>query len=175
MVPVASGSILMSEADHFYIQYKQLTYDVQALKKFGTRLDYKEGVPVLDRVNAARRIKSYLRKNYYKDQKFNTHRKPHIGGKNIGGFDAQFLKALDPEILECAKHRYVDLGNLFHRFDDNEIPDLSECLRRGKAMGIQITRAVTHTALDDAIVCAELYVGMYNKAKHANYFETQES
>lgn len=157
MVPMESGSILTNQIDHFYISHPRLTYDVEALKKFGTRLDRQYHVPVLQARDAAERIRRFMIEHIeYED---NVSRKPHLGGKNVGGFDLQFLKALSPQIPELVKHRSVDLGNLFHRWDDKELPDLNECLKRGKAMGIDIQSSVTHTALDDAMVCSELYVG----------------
>lgn len=158
---MVSGEVLKSESEHFYIQHKTLTYDIEALKKFGTRLDYKEGVKIVLPYQASMLIQSII-------QEFTDNaQKPHLGGKNVGAFDLQFLLNLDSSLGKMIKHRFVDIGNLFHRPGDEELPDLDTCLKRGQENGIPISCEVTHTALDDAMVCAELYAGWYNLNKNS--------
>jgi DNA polymerase III epsilon subunit-like protein len=159
MVPVSSGLILTKEVDHFYIRHPRVTYDTDALKKFGTRLDYKPGIPVLDPREAADRIAHNFRRFTIYDGKRKPNC-PHLGGKNIGSFDLQFLRAMEDTLAKMVKHRAIDLGNLFHWHTDEELPTLDECLKRGKSLGINTTHEVTHTALDDAMVCAQLYCGL---------------
>lgn len=74
-------------------------------------------------------------------------------GKNVMGFDFQFLRAAG---FVCALekynrrvgHRAWDIGNLFARPDDDVIPDLRECCERA---GLSDT-TVKHEALADAIL-----------------------
>lgn len=171
MVPVENGVVLNKQVDHFYIDHPNLTYNVDALRKFGTRLDdRKRGAAVLLPGEAESRIRSSIK--LFTPGRVEGSRqvldKPHLGGKNVGSFDLQFLKVLVPDIESLTKHRAIDLGNLFHRPDDTGIPDLAECLRRGKCwLRAGFNTKVTHTALDDAMVCAELYAGWYRINKQS--------
>jgi oligoribonuclease len=70
--------------------------------------------------------------------------KPVYAGKNIGGFDIQFLRRLPGWPKHC--HRYLDPAAYYIEPGDEAPPDLKTCLQR---CGIE--KEVTHDAYQDAI------------------------
>jgi DNA polymerase III epsilon subunit-like protein len=154
LVTVRDGEIVAHT--HFYIDHPLITFEHGALVKFGDRHhDRVSGVEVATPFHAGYLIPDHLNVNWSG--------KALLGGKNVAGFDRLFLDRL---ILGLpAGHRTVDIGNIYCRHDDPTIPDLAQCVKRGKLMGIEVTKEVTHTALDDAWVCAELYAGWWKRQR----------
>jgi len=74
--------------------------------------------------------------------------KINVAGKNVGTFDYRFFMQ-DPHLRRVAdrffRHRMIDVGALFLKPEDDSIPGMEECMRRGGLNPI-----VTHHALDDA-------------------------
>lgn len=81
-------------------------------------------------------------------------------GKNVTGFDLQFLKKL-PRAKErlVHKHRAIDIGTLMLRKTDEVPPDLAECKRRA---GLE--PSVRHLAMDDAEDCLEIFNVWFNSS-----------
>ena len=77
----------------------------------------------------------------------------NIAGKNVAGFDLQFLCKL-PEWYKNIKwrRRVLDPAILFVDYTDICVPDLKECLTR--AFGVD--RPIAHTAAADALDVAKL-------------------
>lgn len=158
-VLVVDGVVHYGTNFHCYVDHDVLCYDLEALKKFGTRLDNRHpDVRVLDREQAWLQLVTWSRT-------ITNESKPTWGGKNFSNFDAPFLDALSEGRFKdhYCKHRIVDLGSKYEdpKFD-KVLPDLETCRKRALKCGVQgtyIQKPVTHTALDDAAVCAELYVG----------------
>jgi hypothetical protein len=71
-----------------------------------------------------------------------------FAGKNFGSFDRGFLKKAGAFKHVRAKHRSIDIGNLFWNpmLDGPSVPDSKECLTRA-GFGTE----VKHTALADAL------------------------
>lgn len=84
----------------------------------------------------------------------------NIAGKNVAGFDLQFLCKL-PEWYKNIrwKRRVLDPAILFVDYTDMCVPDLKECLSR--AFGVD--RPIAHTAAADALDVAKL---IYLKLHH---------
>jgi oligoribonuclease len=62
--------------------------------------------------------------------------KPFIAGKNVGGFDLQFLPV---HLTDTFHHRTIDPGSVFMDWEKGP-----------QSLGHLLGRAVQHTALDDA-------------------------
>ena len=68
-----------------------------------------------------------------------------LAGKNVAGFDLQFLPQ---EIKNRVRHRVLDVGPLFVDFSkDAVVPDLKECMKRAYPDKVY---EVSHDALEDA-------------------------
>jgi oligoribonuclease (3'-5' exoribonuclease) len=83
-----------------------------------------------------------------------------IAGKNVAGFDIPFLKNEFPEVVDWFKHRVLDVGPMFYRKGDLQVPDLKTCLERSK-----IYKHIEHDALGDAedvIRCIRYKLGVSN-------------
>jgi hypothetical protein len=83
-----------------------------------------------------------------------------LGGKNIGSFDWQFILQLEPNFRrekELIRYSMLEIGSLFVEPEDHKILSLKDCRERAMAEGAPITAENTHTAVDDALLCAELY------------------
>lgn len=79
-----------------------------------------------------------------------------IAGKNYAIFDHPKLLANFPtwEANVKTAHRIIDVGHLFwHPWEGEKLPDLSTCAKRAGLSGI-----VTHTALEDAELVADLVI-----------------
>lgn len=167
VVEFLQGEILYDKSLHFYIKHKNLNFNVDALVKFGDRIkDRVPGVPVYDSYEA-----EYIIRDWFKHrQEFTLDKdaKPirfNVGGKNFGGFDLGFFTKIMPTFTKIIRHRYSDLGNKYEDRDDDELPSLEVC--RGRAIKAGVTgryvgQAVTHTALEDATLSAELYKGWWD-------------
>lgn len=78
----------------------------------------------------------------------------NVAGKNAAGFDIPFLKQFECDvyvederpITNQFRYRVLDPGTMYLRPGDNQVPGLSECLRRAG-----LDDKVTHDALDDAL------------------------
>ena len=90
----------------------------------------------------------------------------NIAGKNVAGFDLQFLCKL-PEWYKNIRwsRRVLDPAILFVDYADMCVPDLKECLTR--AFGID--RPIAHTAAADALDVAKLlYLKLHNWERGEN-------
>lgn len=159
IVPYYEGKVLDKDGLHFYIDHPRITYDLEALKKFGDRInDRRRDVKVLDVRDVPARVLDYVDCWVGFDNSIKI--KPTFGGKNFGGFDKLFLNQLIPDLNRAIPHRSVDIGNKFHGPGDRGLPDLELCRKRALACGASgkyVHTSVTHTALEDAALCAELY------------------
>jgi DNA polymerase III epsilon subunit-like protein len=77
----------------------------------------------------------------------------NVAGKNIGGFDIPFLKEKIKDWEQVYfRQRVLDPSILYMNIEtDKEIPDSKTCMERAGIKG-----AVSHTALEDAMVIVEL-------------------
>jgi DNA polymerase III epsilon subunit-like protein len=73
-----------------------------------------------------------------------------VAGKNFANFDQPFLKYNGFPQTISFDFRTIDLGNLFLRSSDEQIPSLQECKRRAGIGG-----KVAHTAVADALDVVE--------------------
>lgn len=162
MVLFRDGVIDEKNSLHFYLNHKLISYNFDALVKFGDRIrDRVPGVRVAtDPTQAADWVRHWLIYQAWASPNAGT--KITFGGKNFGSFDRPFLMQICPWLYEFTPHRSIDLGNLYLDRNDSVLPDLATCRERALKSGVEITREVTHTALDDAIVTAELYKGWWD-------------
>lgn len=162
MVTFKEGVIDEKNSLHFYLNHKNITFNFDALVKFGDRVrDRVPGVRVAsDPTEAASWIRQFL--IYQAGGSPGSGTKITFGGKNFASFDLPFLMDVCPWLYDFTKHRAIDLGNLYLDRQDYVMPDLSMCRERALKSGVTISREVTHTALDDAIVTAELYKGWWD-------------
>lgn len=155
-VKVEGTTIQLDDALHFYIEWPQVTYETEALDLFGDRRkDRKPHVPVVTEAEACNRIYKYI---------FRTKEegKWTLGGKNFAKFDLKFLNKMVNGFENMIDHRCIDLGNKYDDPLDDRLPGLETCRTRAIKCGVSgqvIGNTVTHTALEDALLCAELYVG----------------
>lgn len=84
-----------------------------------------------------------------------------LAGKNIGMFDAKFLRRLELFPMKRFHHRVLDPGNLWLRPSDEEIPNTDECCKRA-----ELDFGTTHRAVEDAEIVALLI----QKARGINNF-----
>lgn len=85
-------------------------------------------------------------RHYWPDDKFINQAGPfNLDGKNLAGFDLQFLKELDGWSDLRFHRRILDPAILYWVDNDTVLPDLSECKERAG-----LNPLVTHEALDDA-------------------------
>ena len=90
----------------------------------------------------------------------------NIAGKNVAGFDLQFLCKL-PEWYKNIRwrRRVLDPAILFVNDGDVCMPDLKECLTRG----FGVDRPIAHTAAADALDVAKLlYLKLHHWEQGAN-------
>lgn len=160
------GDIDYDGGFHCYIDHKNLNFNVDALKKFGTRLDdRKPCVPCYRAEDVAKYLMNWFSARYEYSQIKPGPTAVNMGGKNFAAFDLGFLKVLIPGFERVIKHRSSDLGNKYEDRDDEHLPDLELCRQRAIKAGVKgryINQQVTHTALEDASLCAELYKGWYS-------------
>jgi len=87
---------------------------------------------------AGPKLVSFLQQHFKK--------KVTAAGKNFQGFDKKFLDATMPDIDFKFHHRTFDPVTNFYRKGDQQLPDLTECLKRANiTLPFQL-----HTAVDDA-------------------------
>lgn len=158
LVRVVDGVVAGNKALHFYVDHPQLTYDLDALKRFGERTaQRKPGIDIHHVSHAGNHIRNWMVSNGCG--------KHTLCGKNVGRFDSYFLKQLFPDLYSFANYRHGEIAEKYEHRDDFQPPDLEACRLRALKMGISgdmIRQPVTHTALEDALLCAELYAGWYN-------------
>jgi DNA polymerase III epsilon subunit-like protein len=164
IVPYINNQIRLSDSLHYYVDNPCITYEIDALSKFGDRIKDRKpdvlSVPI-------EKLEDYLWNYFYTLGYSPSHRGSalNIGGKNFGGFDKNFILKYCPGVERCFSQRFVDIGNKFEMPGDLRLPDLETCRKRALARnypGQQIQSSVTHTALEDAFLCAELYKGWCN-------------
>lgn len=143
---------------HFYVEWDRVTYDVSALKRFGDRItDRKEGVRIADVSLAGSLLRNFIIRGGGGRQT--------MLGKNIGRFDTRFLLQLWPGMFDHVHYRLGEITEKYEHRHDFNYPDLEMCRLRAAAMGCtspNILKPVAHTALDDAMLTAELYAFWYN-------------
>lgn len=99
----------------------------------------------------------------------------NLAGKNLAMFDMKFLERILPfqvELLEPARRRIYDIGNMFLRPDDEHLPDLKTCLER-----VGIFKDVAHDSVEDAvdvIQCLDYWLKAQNP-EFVQQFETAGS
>ncbi|TXT66065.1 MAG: hypothetical protein BAJALOKI3v1_50065 [Promethearchaeota archaeon] len=72
-----------------------------------------------------------------------------IAGKNVQSFDLPFIRNVYPDFP--AHRRVIDPGSMYLETNDEQVPNLQECMKRAKIKG-----EVSHTALADARVVVQL-------------------
>lgn len=74
--------------------------------------------------------------------------KPAVAGKNFARFDAPFLLKLHGFSIgqEWWHHRSLDVGSLYAKATDTELPSTEECLKRAG-----LKSGGNHRAMDDAL------------------------
>lgn len=166
IVEFRGGVIDYNGGFHCYVDHKNLNFNVDALLKFGDRIrDRKIGVPVYAAADVATKLSEWLNPRFEYSQKSIHSVSLNMGGKNFAAFDLGFLKVLIPGFERIIKHRSSDLGNKYEDRDDEHLPDLETCRKRALKSGVKgfyVDQPVTHTALEDAALCAELYKGWYD-------------
>lgn len=81
-------------------------------------------------------------------------------GKNVTGFDLQFLRHLpDWQHLIDSHHRVLDPGSMFCGPDDDVVPGLGDIMKSipnefYNKVGINLAKLFAHSALDDALMVA---------------------
>lgn len=145
----------MKRQTHFYVNHKRYVIDEFNLKNFKSPLERKEGVPVLPAKEVVGHITKFMQ----------PIGRTTLCGKNCS-FDYDFLEVLVPELRHMVGHRRLDIGTLYTAIDDPLMPGLSECVVRGLKSGVANLTSedvmIQHTAIDDALVTAKLYLGWYN-------------
>ena len=105
----------------------------------------------------------YTQLDYEKKPKFTA------AGKNYAAFDRLFLMedmSFLTAVIKESRHRIFDVGSVYLRPEDDCIPNLSECCKRG---GLSNTE-VTHISIDDAVMVVKAAEAYY---KHQGYiFQT---
>ena len=77
-----------------------------------------------------------------------------VTGKNIGSFDRRFLAQVPGWKWEDYSHRYLDVGSLYFRPDEDDVlPDLKKCASRA---AINVLDYNLHDAVDDARLVVEI-------------------
>ena len=74
-----------------------------------------------------------------------------FGGKNFGMFDSKFLDRLPGWDDVNYSHRALDVGSMYVTKEDEQIPNLSQCLERAN-----LPSKVLHTAVEDAMQVIQL-------------------
>ena len=85
-------------------------------------------------------------RDWLRTHNFDITQKITVAGKNVAGFDLQFIKRLPEADTLLIHHRVIDPAMFYLREEDVVVPDTKECLVRADLMG-----EVQHRALDDAL------------------------
>lgn len=119
-------------------------------------LDYLSGrkknppYPIVDRWHWPTEAIAFLRQHLPETPKMT------VAGKNVAGFDLRFLPF---EVLDCFRHRVIDVGPLFIDWtSDTLVPDLATCKRRAG-----VDTPVAHDAREDAMDVIRLLRTTYGK------------
>lgn len=111
-----------------------------------------------------------FRKWLNKHKAFNGEKSINVAGKNVAGFDMQFLAQV-PDFTKRVpwKRRTLDPAILCFNKDDKFLPDLHECVKR--TFKDFATKNTAHLGASDALdVAAMLYVHLNgNRANHMIY------
>lgn len=127
----------------FGIKHDRLVYEPSRLLRLGH--GYRGDLTRLSVEEAALELSSLL----YDERRT-------ICGKNVF-FDLAFLRKICPFI----RHRYsiIDVGNLWMRRTDKEVPSLKDCCERA---GMKYESTLAHTAWYDCGITKELYYRWQN-------------
>lgn len=115
--------------------------------------------PTVRESNIGLAFSDWLKKLGYEGYKWT------IAGKNFASFDNGFLdQRTDLMFRVKHEHRYIDLGNLYFRPEEDgvKLPDTATCMTRA---GLDPT--VKHRALGDARVVIQLYRNWIKERKIA--------
>lgn len=135
----------VEQNEHFtcYVKpYEPITGGLYALKLNRWIFDILDGTesanyPILDPTEFESQAYEFL------NQQFN-HSRITIAGKNVAGFDLQFLS---PLLKSMFRHRVIDIGSLYVDWEKDEyLPDLLTCKKRAG-----IDTPVAHDAREDAM------------------------
>ena len=114
--------------------------------------------PSMDTQSAATELHGFFQEHFGKD-------KINVLGKNVGTFDYRFFMR-DPHLRRLAdrffRHRMIDIGALYLKPGDDQIPGMEECMRRA---GIE-NPVVTHEALQDCKDAIQLMRVWWEKQKN---------
>lgn len=93
----------------------------------------------------------------FEDDKTKSKTTLNLCGKNVAGFDYQFLRIAGiwnnlRRNGYHVRHRMLDIGSMYGKSTDDCLPDLSECCKRA---GFSDTN-VQHNAIDDCMMTVKL-------------------
>jgi len=74
----------------------------------------------------------------------------NCAGKNYAGFDARFLRRIDPSFDGIFRARIIDPAPLYYRGGDEKMPSTETCLERLKKEWPSMPTLEAHSALEDA-------------------------
>jgi hypothetical protein len=74
----------------------------------------------------------------------------NVAGKNYAGFDARFLRRIDPGFDDMFRARVIDPAPLYFRHGDEKMPSTEMCLERLKVEWPEMPSMSEHSAMDDA-------------------------
>ena len=74
----------------------------------------------------------------------------NVAGKNYAGFDARFLRRIDPGFDDLFRARVIDPAPLYYRQGDEKMPSTETCLERLRKEWPSMPALEAHSALDDA-------------------------
>jgi len=80
----------------------------------------------------------------------------NVAGKNFAGFDARFLRRLDPQFDGLFRPRVIDPAVLYYRDGDEKTPSTENCLERLREKWPEMPGMKQHRAMDDATAVAWL-------------------
>jgi hypothetical protein len=154
-VPIIGTLIRRDLMWHTYLTHKTYKIEADIVGHVASRLaNPKPGVPAVPANQWGRLFKRKVR------EWFGDTPKIVLGGKNIGGFDWQFMQALDESLRvpsELFSYSFADVGPVYFEPDDMKLPSLAKCRERALIDGAPLSVDNTHYADDDALLAAELW------------------
>lgn len=158
-VPVLDGIIRQDLALHFYIRHDEYLYQREVLLKFGERVTKKpDSVMEIVAGDFYNKFSCWLKSTFTKRYQ-DDYGRVTLAGKNVSGFDLQFMVALAPPLRrwDTLSYSCFEIGQLYSLPDDQCVPSLKTCRFRALHEGATLKYDNTHTALDDAMLTSELY------------------